>query len=44
MVPANVNDKFVIRFAICSQNATDDDIGKSEEQEKDSLSRQLLLL
>merc|ERR1719471_694588 len=26
MVPANVNDKFVIRFAICSQNATDDDI------------------
>lgn len=28
MVPASVNDKFVIRFCVCAQNATDDDIGK----------------
>ena len=27
MVPASVNDKFVIRFCVCAQNATDDDIG-----------------
>ena len=27
MVPANVNEKFVIRFCVCAQNATDDDIG-----------------
>ena len=28
MVPASVNDKYVIRFCVCAQNATDDDIGK----------------
>lgn len=27
MVPASVNDKYVIRFCVCAQNATDDDIG-----------------
>jgi len=26
MVPASVNDKYVIRFCVCAQNATDDDI------------------
>ena len=26
LVPACVNDKFVIRFCVCAQNATDDDI------------------
>lgn len=26
MVPANVNDCYVIRFCVCAQNATDDDI------------------
>ena len=26
MVPALVNDKYVIRFAVCAQNANDDDI------------------
>ena len=26
MVPASVNDKFVIRFCVVAQNATDDDI------------------
>ena len=28
MVPANVNEKFVIRFCVCAQNATDEDIGE----------------
>ena len=28
MVPANVNDYFVIRFCVCAQNATSSDIGK----------------
>lgn len=27
MVPANVNDKYVIRFCAVAQNATEDDIG-----------------
>ena len=27
MVPANVNDYFVIRFCVCAQNATSEDIG-----------------
>ena len=26
LVPASVNDKYVIRFCVCAQNATDDDI------------------
>ena len=26
MVPASMNDKFVIRFCVCAQNAIDDDI------------------
>lgn len=29
MVPANVKGKFVIRYAICSPNACDDDINYS---------------
>ena len=28
MVPANVNEYFVIRFCVCAQNATSEDIGK----------------
>ena len=28
MVPASVNEQFVIRFCVVAQNATDDDIGK----------------
>lgn len=28
MVPASVNDKYVIRFCAVAQNATEDDIGK----------------
>lgn len=28
MVPASVNDKYVIRFCVVAQNASDDDIGK----------------
>ena len=28
MVPASVNEKYVIRFCVCAQNATDDDIGE----------------
>ena len=28
MVPASVNEKFVIRFCVCAQNATDDDISE----------------
>ena len=27
MVPANVNDYFVIRFCVCAQNSTSEDIG-----------------
>ena len=27
MVPANVNDYFVIRFCVCSQNSSSEDIG-----------------
>lgn len=27
MVPASVNDKYVIRFCVCAPNATDEDIG-----------------
>lgn len=27
MVPANVNDKYVIRFCAVAQNITEDDIG-----------------
>jgi len=27
MVPASVNDNYVIRFCVCAQNATDEDIG-----------------
>ena len=27
MVPASLNNKFVIRFCVCAQHATDDDIG-----------------
>ena len=26
MVPASVNEKYVIRFCVCAQNATDEDI------------------
>ena len=26
MVPASVNERFVIRFCVCAQNANDDDI------------------
>ena len=29
MVPASVNEQFVIRFCVVAQNATDDDIGKN---------------
>ena len=29
MVPASVNEKFVIRFCVCAQNASDDDISES---------------
>lgn len=29
MVPANVNEYFVIRFCVCAQNATSEDIGKT---------------
>lgn len=29
MVPANVNEKYVIRFCVVSHNATEQDIGKS---------------
>ena len=28
MVPASVNEQFVIRFCVVAQHATDDDIGK----------------
>lgn len=28
MVPASVNDQYVIRFCAVAQNATEDDIGK----------------
>lgn len=28
MVPANVNDKYVIRFCAVAKNASEDDIGK----------------
>ena len=28
MVPASVNDKYVIRFCVCAQNATEEDIGE----------------
>ena len=28
MVPANVNEYFVIRFCVCAQNATSEDIGE----------------
>lgn len=28
MVPANVNDKYVIRFCAVAQNVTEDDIGE----------------
>lgn len=28
MVPASLNDRYVIRFCVCAQNATDADIGK----------------
>lgn len=28
MVPASLNDKYVIRFCVCRQTATDADIGK----------------
>lgn len=31
MVPASVNDTYVIRFCVCAQNATDDDIGLSRQ-------------
>ena len=34
MVPASVNDKYVIRFCVCAQNATDDDIGKYSGMQK----------
>ena len=27
MVPASVNERFVIRFCVCAQNATEEDIG-----------------
>ena len=27
MVPASLGDKYVIRFCVCAQNATDRDIG-----------------
>ena len=30
MVPANVNDYFVIRFCVCAQNATSEDIGTDD--------------
>ena len=29
MVPASLNDKYVIRFCVCRENATDSDMGKS---------------
>ena len=29
MVPASVNEQFVIRFCVVAQHATDDDIGKN---------------
>ena len=32
MVPANVNDYFVIRFCVCAQNATSEDIGEGRIQ------------
>lgn len=31
MVPASVNDQYVIRFCAVAQNATEDDIGKWKE-------------
>ena len=34
MVPASVNDKYVIRFCVCAQNATDDDIGRYSGMQK----------
>ena len=34
MVPASVNDKYVIRFCVCAQNATDDDIGTYSGMQK----------
>ena len=30
MVPASVNEQFVIRFCVVAQHATDDDIGKED--------------
>ncbi len=30
MVPANVNEKYVIRFCVCAQHAVDEDIGNDK--------------
>lgn len=30
MVPANVNDKYTIRFCAVAQNATEEDVGKDQ--------------
>ena len=35
MVPASVNEQFVIRFCVVAQHATDDDIGKKTTIDKD---------
>lgn len=32
MVPANVNDKYVIRFCAVAQNATEEDVGKKNKK------------
>jgi hypothetical protein len=34
MVPASVNEKYVIRFCVCAQNASDEDIGETSKSIK----------
>lgn len=39
MVPASVNEQFVIRFCVVAQHATDDDIGKKYDIKKLAMTR-----
>ena len=42
MVPASVNEQFVIRFCVVAQHATDDDIGKKYDIKKLAMTRSIL--